>query len=273
MLRRSTVYLLLLLMLGLAAAAPALASTYFVYDQYGGTWHDANKTASPYDNRMCWAAAASNILDWGRWDAGGNTTETSIFKYFVDHWTDKAGYMAWGWNWWFSGAKPPITFYAYPDVAGGAFFRTLKLSSYYAYASTGNLMSTIDALMHKGDGITITIRKGSAAHAVTVWGFNKNNAGVYDSIYITDSDDGYTGLRNYALIYQSSAWYLGGGYSGWRISDIQALGLYASTLGRTGLPAAGIDDTNQVPIAPSWVLFGTGAAAFFFRRRRGSGRT
>jgi hypothetical protein len=258
-----------MLWLGLTSIAPALASDYFVYDQYGGTWHDANKTASPYDNQMCWAAAASNILDWGKWDAGGNTTETSIFQYFIDHWTDKAGYMAWAWNWWFSGATPPITMYAYPDVPGGAFFPALQLSNYYAYASTGNLMSTIDTMMHNGDGITMTIRKGAAAHAVTVWGYSTNSSGAYESIYITDSDDGMLALKNYSLTYQDSTWYLGGGYGGWRISDVQALGFYASP----GIPGGEPTGDNPVPIAPSWVLFGTGAAAFFFRRRREPGKS
>ena len=46
MMRRIYGYLLIISLLVLATAAPALADTYFIYDQYGGTWHDANKTGS-----------------------------------------------------------------------------------------------------------------------------------------------------------------------------------------------------------------------------------
>ncbi len=53
--------------LGLTGAAPVWSSTYYIYNQWGGTWHDANKTGVD-DSLMCWAASASNILDWGNWD-------------------------------------------------------------------------------------------------------------------------------------------------------------------------------------------------------------
>ena len=57
--RRTYGYLLMISLLVLATAAPALSDTYFIYNQYGGTWHDANKTTSPDDDLMCWAAAVT----------------------------------------------------------------------------------------------------------------------------------------------------------------------------------------------------------------------
>ena len=63
---------------------------------------------------------------------------------------------------------------------------------------------------------------------------------------------------------------LSGRYSGWKISDVKALGFFASLSPGT-MTLAG-DSTNPVPIAPSWVLFGTGAAAVLLRRRLGARR-
>ncbi len=129
-------------------------------------------------------------------------------------------------------------------------------------------MSMADTLLHKGDGVTMTIRNGSLAHAVTLWGFSYSAPGAYTGIYITDSDDGVVALENYSVKWQSNAWYLSGRYSGWKISDVEALGFFASPSPGT-MTLAG-DSTNPVPIAPSWVLFGTGVAAVLLRRRLGA---
>ena len=104
-------------------------------------------------------------------------------------------------------------------------------------------MSTADTLLHKGDGVTMTIRNGSLAHAVTLWGFSYSAPGAYTGIYITDSDDGVVALENYSVKWQSNAWYLSGRYSGWKISDVEALGFYASPSGLSGLSSlAGIHE-------------------------------
>jgi Mac 1 len=201
---------------------------------------------------MCWAAAASNVLTYEKWTTSQYNTGQTVFQYMVDHWTNNAGYMYWAYNWWLNGTKPG-TSYAYPDVTGGNFFPTQKASSYEVNASGGNLMATADSLLHKGDGVTMAIRNGSYAHAVTLWGFSQDALGAYTGVYITDSDDGMFGLVNYAIAYQNSAWYLMNGYiAGWYISDLEAL-------------AAG---ASAVPMAPSWVLFGTGVFALYVMRRR-----
>ncbi len=56
--RRFSGYLSMLLLLGLISTSPAFSDTFFGYNQYGGTWRDANKTANPDDDLMCWAAVA-----------------------------------------------------------------------------------------------------------------------------------------------------------------------------------------------------------------------
>ncbi len=73
---------------------------------------------------MCWAAAASNVLDWGKWTTSQYNTSQTIFQYFVDHWTNQGAYMTWAYSWWLNGTPPPITTYAVSDVPGGNFFPT-----------------------------------------------------------------------------------------------------------------------------------------------------
>ena len=67
---------------------------------------------------------------------------------------------------------------------------------------------------------------GAVGHAVTVWGFSYSAPGNYTSIFITDSDDGYYGLREYPLIRNGTAWYLGGSYSGWMLGSAQGTGVF-----------------------------------------------
>jgi hypothetical protein len=213
--RRFSAYLMMAVVaVLLISAAPAWSASYFVYDEFGGTWHDANKTAAnTEDDLMCWAAAASNIMAWGDWGTAVYNTTDLIFKHIQDHWTDNGGWMSWAWSWWFNGSSPPpSTSYSYVDVPGsGAFYPDLTVGDYFVHSSGGNVMSTIDTLLHQGKGVALVISKtGVSSHAVTAWGYSYADPGAYTSIFLTDSDDGVLGLREYPLIWQNEAWYLGG---------------------------------------------------------------
>jgi hypothetical protein len=274
--RRLSGYLMMaVLAVLLAGAAPALADSYFIYDTYGGTWHDANKTAANTDDDlMCWAAAASNVMAWGAWGTAAYNTTDLIFKHIQDHWTDNGGLMSWAWKWWFNGSPPPVSYYSYPDVPGGGnFYPTLNFSDYFGSASGGNIMNVIDTMLHQGQGVGLVISKSGAtySHAVTVWGYSYSDTGAYTSLFLTDSDDGVLGLREYPLIWQNDLWYLGGGYSGWTLGSIQSLGfspIFNDPID-TGDKAG---EVSPVPIAPTWLLLGTGLGSLFLlgRRRRNS---
>lgn len=230
--------------------------TYLIYNQWGGTWHDANKNGQD-DSLMCWAAVAANILDWSNWDTSSYNSEEKIFQHFKNHWTNNTGMMSWGWNWWFDGSPPPYYTVSYPDVPGGGdFYPSLNFFDYFSYAMGGDLMSKIDTLMHEGYGIGLIIGSTSpSSHAVTCWGFGYeyvNGTKKYTSIYVTDSDDGILGLANYPLIWQDNRWYLGGSYGGWRITNASALEYRAI----------------QNPISPTWVLLGTGLLSLLALRRK-----
>uniref|UniRef100_A0A7V4LD43 Secreted protein with PEP-CTERM sorting signal n=1 Tax=Desulfobacca acetoxidans TaxID=60893 RepID=A0A7V4LD43_9BACT len=276
--RLSGCLMAVMLLMGVGAA-PALAATYFIYDQYGGTWHDANKTAAnTEDDLMCWAATASNILAWGGWGTAAYNTSDQIFKHFQDHWTDNVGYISWGWAWWFNGFNPEYRYISYIDVPGGGnFYPHLNLNDYYASASGPNVMADIANLLRLGKGVGLVISNNmSSSHAVTAWGFGYSADGLYTSIFFTDSDDGLTALREYSLIWQNDGWYLKekldayGGYSlnGWKISYVQALGYFsiAEAADNNSIDIAA--SVAPVPLAPSWVFFGMGVGALFLLVRR-----
>jgi hypothetical protein len=244
------------LLLVTATALPCGAtSTYLVFNQWGGTWQDANKTAAnTEDDLMCWAAAASNVLAWGRWGTPTYNTADKIFTHFQDHWTDDGAYPSWAYKWWMDGSPPPYSLSSVPDVPGGGnFYPQLTFSNYYVYGAGASLLSTIDGLMHQGYGVALNISNGGAyAHAITCWGFEYDNSGgsvVYTGIYVTDSDDGTTALVKYPLLWENDKWSLGGGYMGWRLTSLMA------------------QHTFHTPLAPSWLLLGTGLVALLARGR------
>lgn len=268
-----------LLLTLLVVTTPVWGASYFVYQQWGGTWQDANKTSwNTEDDLMCWAAAASNVLTWGGWGTATYNTTDKAFKHFQDHWTDNVGYIWIGYKYWFDGSTSPYSTLSVVDVPGGGnFYPTLNFSEYYSGSSRGNLMASIDAMMRKGYGIGLTISNGSAySHAVTAWGFDYYYDAVlaamqYTAVYITDSDDGILGLRKYPLELKDGKWYLSGNYSGWRVTNYQALKKRSTTLINassfldTGLNAAGV---APVPVPSTLVLVATGGLLLLWRRKR-----
>jgi hypothetical protein len=247
---------------------PSLATTYMLTSQWGGTWHDANKTYND-DSLMCWAAAASNVLDWGSWDTPTFNTETKILQDIKNHWTDNRGWQSWAWNWWLSGADAPYHLYAYENVQGGGYFPGTSFYSNYSTAFGSSEMATMDALMNKGYGISLVIGPNHTnQHAITCWGYDYVMNGTtkqYTALYITDSDDGVTALKKMNLTYSAAnGWYFTDGYTNWNIT-----GVYAFKK-RAGVAPGDEDSTSDVtaPIAPTWMLFSTGLGALGFLRLR-----
>jgi len=205
----------------LFAASPALSDTYNIWDSYGGTWADADKTTiNTDDDLLCWAGATSNILEYTGWgQVDGMTTTDDMFAYFGAHFTDQGGNPYFGFDWWFDGTNnvQGVAGWAQEDVnGGGGFYPTLNIYDYMQWTSMDSTaLSTLDTWMHDGYGTTIGIA-GNMAHAFTAWGFEYDvtDPDYYTGIYITDSDDYTNALQYYDLVYSGSAWYLSGGYYG-----------------------------------------------------------
>jgi len=260
--RRKFLLFLAIFLMALASSGVARADSYLVYNQWGGTWQDANKTWSG-DSMMCWAAGASNILAWGGYETPTYNTATLIFQYFKAHWTNAGSLPQYGWSWFLDGTLPPNwSGCSQVAVAGGDFWSGDNFSSLYHQATSGNLMADAAGFFQSGDGVTLAIYKPGYGHALTCWGYDytKQLSGViqYTGIWVTDSDDGVTALEDYPVSWDSKygVWDLGGGYAGWYIGGVEALGQNPD-------PPLGVG----VPLPPSLLLFITGLLALASWRR------
>jgi len=230
--RTIIICLVVSLLLVVSNRAVGVSTDYFIWDSWGGTWADAEKTnVNNDDDLLCWAAASSNILEYTGWgQVGGMTTTDDMFAHFGAHFTDQGGNSTFGFNWWFDGindrqgAAYAAAGWAQEDVdGGGGFYPTLNHDDYKRWTSIDSTaLSTLDTWMHDGYGTTISI-SGNMAHAITAWGFeyDTENLDYYTGIWVTDSDDDKNNsptypdsLRYYDLVYSSSRWYLSGGYYG-----------------------------------------------------------
>jgi hypothetical protein len=253
---RSLLALVLAMVLGLTAIGPVWGSTYYIYSQWGGTWQDANKTGVD-DGLMCWAASASNILDWGGWTTPAFSTADKIFSDIKYYWTNNRGWQSWAWSWWLNGTQPPNKFYAYVNVKGGGdYFPTVNFDNLFAMSFGSGEIAYMDKLMHQGYGISLVIGTASgASHAITAWGFDYNllsGKTNYTSLYITDSDDKATALKKMGIAYSAAqGWYFTSGYTNWKINGVY--GFERNSLSASANSAA-------APIVPTCWLFASGLA-------------
>lgn len=214
------------------------AFSYFGYNDFGGIWHDANKTWEG-DSNLCWAAAASNSLAWTGWgfpsslDISGSSQSFEnvydIFAYYNTCFPNNAYTIDGGWEWWFNGQIMP-GYFLFVGSGGGFYKLTYDFTEYFSTSEGDNSLQTIDKYLHEGYGVGLGIRRGgSSGHAITVWGYeydlDPNNNCIYDGLYITDSDDNIKGLRYYSVIFQDDDfWYIQDLHNqDWKIHKIYGL--------------------------------------------------
>lgn len=233
----------------------AYGLTYFGYEEWGGTWHDAEKSHSNSDDDLlCWAAAASNILDWAGWSPGGTETEQEIFSVFQTHWTDEGGSALYGWNWWFDGTEPPTHWDgAIVNVSGGGNYWSEYDFSEYSFGdwwSQSSLMGFVDDYLHEGWGVTLGITRPnqSVGHALTAWGYDYDEQGNYTGVWVTDSDDYTNQIKRLSLTYDATNewWNLAGyGYDNWYLRGVYALNRHPNGAA-PGDPGDPVDPGNPV---------------------------
>ncbi|MCK4914046.1 MAG: PEP-CTERM sorting domain-containing protein [Planctomycetes bacterium] len=241
---------------------------YMLYDNYGGTWCDAEKAlGNNEDDYMCWAASASNVLEWTGWgNVGGITNTDEMFGYFQDHWTDAGGMMEYGWDWWFDGTNTSQNWdgWSHVDVAGGGFYPTENFGDYFHSSSDDAVaMATIAGYLSSGYGTTLAVYKPKCGHAITVWGYKYGlNSSDYLGIWVSDSDDDKNGtgvrpnsLRYYDVSMSGGKWYIDGFYGSdeWYIGEVHGL--------------AAVQGLAEVPEPTTILLFGLGGLALLRKRK------
>ena len=179
----------------LLATASASTVDYFIWDDWGGTYADAEKySGDPDEADMCWAAAAANVLQWTGWGSVEDMTGAeAIFDHYVDHFTPGTGSPVYAWQWWFTGDFAPQNWgYSKVDAPGGGNFwgEVNFYENYYWVSADENTMLAVDYLLRKGWGTALAIRNETWAHGVNCWGFQYDpDTEQYDGIWITDSED------------------------------------------------------------------------------------
>ena len=181
------------------------------------------------DGEMCWAAACANMLEWWqdrykeRYGAlpataitgAGKEYELALFEIYQTHWENYYGSeVYYGIPWYLTGEdrSENAMYVAHPIKPGGFFAEqwteiSQQISDPYVYEVNGyatwgdgwevdtstpawDIFSqiVIDAIDH--GMASISIRVGySNMHAITLWGYELNEQGRVNKVYVTDSDD------------------------------------------------------------------------------------
>lgn len=158
------------------------------------------------DSFLCWAATASNMLAWTQWGQRGlkissNTPdpEDIIFKYFIDHFTNKPGHAYYGIEWFFDGEYFKIKDHstAQPNFGSGNLLG-ISAKDYLTYFLFDNqaqdTMALLASALHSGEAVGLGIC-GPSSHAITCWGYSyredlkENNPAYYTGLLISDSDN------------------------------------------------------------------------------------
>lgn len=237
---------------------------YRLFDLFGGTWHDAEKSSdNSEDDLMCWAAQTTNMLAWTGWgNVGGMTNTDEMFTYFQDHWTDEGGNAWYGLDWWFDGTNDSqgMSGWSQVDVPGGGFYPTENIYDYRHWSGDdAAAMATVDAYIRSGwaTGLSIT---GPGGHAITCWGFNVDptDPDNYYGVWVTDSDDDKSGpaprpdaMHYYDVSLSGGAWYLQDYYgsNSWYITEVIAM------------------EPNPIPEPVSMALLGLGGLVLLKRKK------
>ncbi len=186
------------------------------------------------DYNLCWAATASNMLQWwqdrigpeyvpagtpnGTWAAHyADRGQLEIYKTFCENWTDAPGVIETGLAWWLDGSYFHENYATELVPAGASFVKEDAVSSggYFAEmldsadifidtwyfpetATTASVGAAFSYFFENDCLIGLSMSSGEGiGHAITCWGVETGAAGGV-TLYYTDSDDCTTNLEGVA---------------------------------------------------------------------------
>ena len=262
-------------------------NSYMLYEHHGYTWVDAEKrwpsdgegigpNPGEEDDLLCWAATASNVMEWTGWGLVDGMWDTdAIFDEHKNYFNDTGSLTENSWHWWLNGFEPgpPLKLV----TGGGNYWPGYTWTNYlHAEGDDAKVMQAIDDWLHAGYGVGIGIYNGG--HVITVWGFNydpnvdktSNPQDYYLGIWVSDSDSDkksppypdapgrdYTNrLSYYEISWNNTAnrWYLPS-YGGWMIGEVKALEPFPS-----GRPVADADGPYVVDEGTAVTFDGSGSS-------------
>lgn len=179
----------------------------------------------PYDQNICWAAAASNVLQWWQdtrsdlksttpngksatYDVMPQVAQLAIYQTISTNWTNSGGSVEQAYNWWVNGGMLDTT--AYPSLstttAPGGYWKELGLTvpqsssggavdnplfsaySFWEGDTRSGVYQKLTNSINNNWGTTLTVGEEGRGHAITMWGYDTDKDGNL-IIYLTDSDD------------------------------------------------------------------------------------
>lgn len=201
-----------------------------------GGWVDVNKSNNN-DSMLCWAAAASNIIDW--WQSKADPSQIpagtpqgveNIFDMFRTSFNNKGLGSNIGWKWYFGGCDLVEDNYKNdfritdPEKSGRYWEKYVTETCGYESVAvndpswipsglisetasssqiTESLVETLKDQFERGYGVTLAIAPGgkwAGGHAITLWGMEYDGNNI-KTLYVTDSDDGVPKLQAYNVLY------------------------------------------------------------------------
>lgn len=178
-------------------------------------FYDVNKLWDGNDTNLCWAATSSNLIVWWQdlYEKKGKTLPekavrdgNEIFAMFRKYKGDVSGTFLNGVPWYFIGNQSGN------GGADGGFLLDLCGIEWmplnpkaYSYHDEGKLSAQKDF----SEVIISGLKKGAAGlklhntydHAITLWGAEYDTSRNVNAIYVTDSDDRFSGIKRYEVFF------------------------------------------------------------------------
>ncbi|GAK59151.1 hypothetical protein U27_06127 [Candidatus Vecturithrix granuli] len=216
---------------------------------------DANKRGNN-DDKMCWAAAAANMLRAKGWWTTDN--EQQIYDTFTStqNWENNGGLMKYAWQWWFNGNVPQWLYkdcqgpgckkcpgeWAQVERGSGNHLKRSDFPQNYYYCGQFDqqeaMANLYDLVNESNYGVTIAIYdkslitgKFASGHALSVWDAKEVNQDEF-RLTITDSDDDQSKKHSYFINFKyddSKGWHIVGNeqYQDWQVEGVHALNSFA----------------------------------------------